>query len=45
MILNMQAKKENEFYIVYPENWSITKRDEFDGTQSNLFIIKYTKQS
>ena len=45
MVLNMKAKNENEFYIVYSKDWPITKRNEFDGTQSNLFIVKYTKQS
>lgn len=45
MVLNMEAKNENEFYVVYSEDWPITKRNEFDGTQSNLFIVKYTKQS
>lgn len=45
MVLNMKAKNENEFYIVYSEDWPITKRNEFDGTQSNLFIVKYTKQN
>lgn len=45
MVLNMKAKNENEFYVVYSEDWPITKRNEFDGTQTNLFIVKYTKQN
>lgn len=43
MLLAIKEKDENEFYAIYSTDWLKTNTNEFDGTQSNLFVVKYSK--
>ena len=43
MLLSIKEKDENEFYAIYSTDWLKTNKNEFDGTQSNLFVVRYSK--